>query len=608
MNNITPAKKAGKPEIIILILLIAIQLACSLYGMIFIKDSLFIDEIAAFSLTNSSEKPFLNGTDFTKSSDTDFWITGAELRDYLTVAKDNRFDYATVWRNQTYDFTPPMFYLLLHTVCSLFPGVFSFWFGYIINLAAAVAADLALYALIRRISGSGTAALLSVFWYGLTLGVQCGTVFIRCYELNVAFVILYAAILYRMFDAEKPALFDFIALFLTALCGSLTHNTFLIFAFFLTAIICLILLLRKRIRNLLSIGLTAAAGVGLGLLLFPATLTHFFAATDKESSQLFLFSLDTYQIRNYMYLLYRLLLFDTAGLRISVFPSGNYVYFVAGAVFLLAMFMPVAFLFRRNPHLRAFLRAARDKFVQTMRHSRFFLLTVLLAGVGYLFILGISLPDSVRLPLMNLTESCDRFIYLLIPFVCGGAVMILRQLILLLPLRKHPALPKRLAAVLPLTCIAAALLLQHSRGNNHFLYRSEISNGHVHDYVKGADCIVLVNSPNIQNLALYMTMDADDVFFSIYRRDHYQEEQAELEKARDSSDPVYLLFDLSLMYSEAFYENQKEFLMGEKAMTADEIIDYQPVLSYFTEMFGTEPEFCTRELIGGTEFRLFRLK
>ena len=56
-----------------------------------------------------------------------------ELMKYVTVAENERFDYATVYYNQTQDVHPPLYYFFLHTVCSLFPRSFTKWTGIGLN-------------------------------------------------------------------------------------------------------------------------------------------------------------------------------------------------------------------------------------------------------------------------------------------------------------------------------------------------------------------------------------------------------------------------------------------------------------------------------------------
>ena len=70
------------------------------------KEGWFLDEVYSYGLSNSTEGPFLtdlhadweNGTVFDRD----------ELMQYVMVAENERFDYATVYYNQTQDVHPPL--------------------------------------------------------------------------------------------------------------------------------------------------------------------------------------------------------------------------------------------------------------------------------------------------------------------------------------------------------------------------------------------------------------------------------------------------------------------------------------------------------------------
>mgnify|MGYP000334027662 CR=1 FL=1 len=78
------------------------------------------------------------------------WKPGSEIADEFRVLPGQRFQYGTVTRMQTYDVHPPFYYLLLHTVCSLFPGRFSKWSGIGLNIVLFVLSWSVLAKLTRR--------------------------------------------------------------------------------------------------------------------------------------------------------------------------------------------------------------------------------------------------------------------------------------------------------------------------------------------------------------------------------------------------------------------------------------------------------------------------
>ena len=51
------------------------------------------------------------------------WITSGQFRDYVTVDGSDAFDYLSVYFNVKDDNHPPVHFMLLHTMSSLFPGI-----------------------------------------------------------------------------------------------------------------------------------------------------------------------------------------------------------------------------------------------------------------------------------------------------------------------------------------------------------------------------------------------------------------------------------------------------------------------------------------------------
>ena len=61
------------------------------------------------------------------------WRTKEEAENYV-MAKNNRFDYISVYYNQVQDVHPPLFYLIVHTVSSIFNNTFSKYMIFFINI------------------------------------------------------------------------------------------------------------------------------------------------------------------------------------------------------------------------------------------------------------------------------------------------------------------------------------------------------------------------------------------------------------------------------------------------------------------------------------------
>ena len=117
------------------------------------------------------------------------WVSGQAYRDYLSVSRNNTFNYASVYYNQRGDVHPPFYYLLLHTVCSLFPGVFSKWFALVINIVFLTGTLLLLYRMVKRYLGGRSPALAVVAVYGFSNGFFTSAMYLRMYAVLTFMVV-----------------------------------------------------------------------------------------------------------------------------------------------------------------------------------------------------------------------------------------------------------------------------------------------------------------------------------------------------------------------------------------------------------------------------------
>ena len=146
------------------------------------KDGFDIDEFFTYGLANSYHQPFLN-------AETGRWISGKAFSDYLT-ASGHAHEYLNVYENQIADVHPPLYYLFVHAVCSVFRDPpFTKWTGIGLNLFFFSLTQLGLLLLSARLLSDGErltltpTALLPGLLYGLSAGAASSVVFIRMYAM-----------------------------------------------------------------------------------------------------------------------------------------------------------------------------------------------------------------------------------------------------------------------------------------------------------------------------------------------------------------------------------------------------------------------------------------
>lgn len=283
MKN-TKIKKSRQWYILIMAILLLLQMAVLLYygGR---KAGFHEDELYTYYSSNKTAGLFVNDRQ---------WTLRDEIRNDFVVLKGEQFRYDVVWQMQSWDVHPPLYYFVFHTVCSLFPGVFSKWLGIVVNLLAYAGSYLLLayssYTAVwcggmaqrreedeRRQEKAQILSFLTCLFWGFSGAVISGVMFIRMYQLLTFFVLLCLALHLRAVFKQDFRIRSFLLpLAVTVFLGFLTQYYYIIFHFFLGAGFCVYLLRRKKIRELFSYAAACAIGLLAALVYYPPALSHIF--------------------------------------------------------------------------------------------------------------------------------------------------------------------------------------------------------------------------------------------------------------------------------------------------------------------------------------------
>lgn len=187
------------------------------------------------------------------------------------------FDYANVWAQQKADVHPPFYYVIIHTICSFFPGVFSKWFGLIPNLFCLPVIDILLYQIGKILFGSRARALMAAMIYGFGAMMMNMIIFIRMYAFLTVAVLALVLLFLWYFEREKDRRF-WLYLYLISVIGTLIQYYFLIVLFFLCLFQGIVFLWRRKWKDVLCFLLTLTAAGVSSVLIFPAMLDHIFGS------------------------------------------------------------------------------------------------------------------------------------------------------------------------------------------------------------------------------------------------------------------------------------------------------------------------------------------
>lgn len=208
------------------------------------------------------------------------WIDAEQFRDYITVDGRDAFNYFSVYFNVKDDNHPPLHFMLLHTVSSLFWNQINPMMGCSINLAAMAGILILLMALGRRLLPGergrfcGIAAALA---YGLSAGAMATVLLIRMYALITFFCVALFYIHVKKWQEEGFTGKNKLLILVTVL-GFLSQYFFLFYCLLLAAVTAFLLLVCKKYRALLAYMRSMAGAAVIGVALFPFSISDVFAS------------------------------------------------------------------------------------------------------------------------------------------------------------------------------------------------------------------------------------------------------------------------------------------------------------------------------------------
>ena len=253
-----------KTSCFVLAVLIIASLALSFF-YVSVKQGYHEDELLTYNLANSSKELGVDAE----------WNSPLDFNEYL-AAGEHRFDYQNVYQNQVIDAShPPLYYALVHTVCSFFPEQFNRWLAFGINVVMMTGALIMLYLSGKRVSGSRLYALIGAGGYALSLACITTTIYLRMYASLTFWVLAFLYLTLRIYDNKgKAVVSDYLFMLVTVVCGVLTQYYFILCAGLIGLIYLIFAVKERHIKPLVVYIITAAVGVGIAMVVYPYIITN----------------------------------------------------------------------------------------------------------------------------------------------------------------------------------------------------------------------------------------------------------------------------------------------------------------------------------------------
>ena len=240
------------------------------------KQEYYIDELYSYVLSNSYDTDRFSHADWIWGA----WIDSDVLTEFVTVQQGEKFSYHTVYINNSMDCHPPIYYWVLHTICSFTPDVFSKWQGLSLNIVLFIAVSVFIHLISTKLFNSDIWALLPNILWGFSIFAVDSCMYIRMYMMLTVFSVafIYAHILmYR----KQITMLKLMAIWVLIYIGAMTHYYFLVFSFLGVLLFSIYLLRRKDIKNMLVYGIGSLISVVFMFISYPFV---FYQATGSESN------------------------------------------------------------------------------------------------------------------------------------------------------------------------------------------------------------------------------------------------------------------------------------------------------------------------------------
>lgn len=213
------------------------------------------------------------------------WRTGPEMQEQFMVTEGEQFQFDAVIQYQKEDVHPPLYYLCLNIIMSLFAGKFFKWFAIILNTIFSLVTLFGVVFFFYQVTEEqykDKFALAAAALYAVAPSTISCVMFARMYGMSAMWNVLYACVLLMAMKSLEVSRKTF---GLWTVCGAvicylsfLTHYFSLLLPGLLTAGFCIyVLIKRKNIIRMLVYGFSMLAGIGLAIITYPACIQHIFA-------------------------------------------------------------------------------------------------------------------------------------------------------------------------------------------------------------------------------------------------------------------------------------------------------------------------------------------
>ncbi len=275
--NLGMSVRINRERIVFSIVILILVLNAFIWGSQ--KEGFHGDELYSYHFICNVQYPGIN-SDRENEKYLNNWHDSQYYRDYFIISEEERFNIKGVFDSIKQDVHPPVFYILLDIIVSLFfPNRFSKWSGILLNMLFYLLTLTILYLFSKKMLRSEKWALTTTALYGISSGAVSTIVFIRMYMVLTAVSVLtfylHFLLWEKVFEIEdnslsrRKSIMLMIEIGVSVVLGILTHYYYLIFIFFISLFMVLWFLMNGKIRMMFTYAGWILTSVLVSLIIWP---------------------------------------------------------------------------------------------------------------------------------------------------------------------------------------------------------------------------------------------------------------------------------------------------------------------------------------------------
>lgn len=257
---------------------------CNVYQVYGKRDEnniIFLDENPFITIKNLiyyKLKPdeYKKVYDETYNGHTPIWRSSEEATEYMTLDKDELFNYFIVYYNTGEDVHPPLFYFLVHFVSSFWLGSFSKYIIFIVNLVFLLLTCFMIKKILEILKKEYLIFPTTIF-YAMSIGAISTVMFQRMYMMltffGLWFLYVNLKIYFNEFELTKKLKFE---LCLVTILGFLTQYYFCVYAAFVALVMLILLIKRKEKEKVKTYIFQFIKSAIIGIIVFIPCIYHIF--------------------------------------------------------------------------------------------------------------------------------------------------------------------------------------------------------------------------------------------------------------------------------------------------------------------------------------------